>query len=235
MTCFSFRLLQVSQMPHTFSIPFSDFSLAFRAQGIILYRLVFDISSKRQRATSGWSLFLIWSTLKIWVVEVWGVSFFFLIFPPLSVTSRFSESLSANHLSFKLRFSGLSFNSPKSKLRRIFRKPGVFRNEIQVLLSNFASHINISSFFFSFETSQEGYFWSLKANFSFSFPGLKRLSIWNLLHPFLSCWKVFVFVLINQQFFSFRKTQVELSWQLWWIFTAAAQSFNFTQIHSGEN
>ncbi|KAG4940855.1 hypothetical protein JHK87_044726 [Glycine soja] len=56
-------------MPHTFSIPFSDFSLAFRAQGIILYRLVFDISSKRQRATSGWSLFLIWSTLKIWVVE----------------------------------------------------------------------------------------------------------------------------------------------------------------------
>jgi len=79
MTCFFFRLLQVSQMPHTFSIPFSDFSLAFRAQGIILYRLVFDISSKRQRATSGWSLFLIWSTLKIWVVEVWGVSFFFLV------------------------------------------------------------------------------------------------------------------------------------------------------------
>ena len=122
-----------------------------------------------------------------------GSSFFFLIFPPLSVTSRFSESLSANHLSFKLRFSGLSFNSPKSKLRRIFRKPGVFRNEIQVLLSNFASHINISSFFFSFETSQEGYFWSLKANFSFSFPGLKRLSIWNLLHPFLSCRKLFKF------------------------------------------
>ncbi|KAK7351172.1 hypothetical protein VNO77_10426 [Canavalia gladiata] len=56
----------------------------------------------------------------------------FISFFPPSVTSRFSESLSVNHLSFKLRFLGLSFNSPRSKLRRISRKPGVFRNEIQV-------------------------------------------------------------------------------------------------------
>lgn len=76
-----------------------------------------------------------------------GSSFFF-SFPPPSVTPRFSESLSVNHLSFKLRFSGLSINSPRSKLRRIFRKPGVFRNEIQVLLSNFASQINFHNYFF---------------------------------------------------------------------------------------
>lgn len=69
-------------------------------------------------------------------------------FLPPSVTPRFSESLSVNHLSFKLRFSGLSINSPRSKLRRIFRKPGVFRNEIQVLLSNFASQINFHNYFF---------------------------------------------------------------------------------------
>ncbi|WVZ18319.1 hypothetical protein V8G54_005641, partial [Vigna mungo] len=81
-----------------------------------------------------------------------GSSFF--SFSPLSATSRFSESLSVNHLSFKLRFLGLSFNSPRSKLRSISRKPGVFRNEIQVLLSKFACKILIPSpiffFFFAF-------------------------------------------------------------------------------------
>ncbi|BAU01624.1 hypothetical protein VIGAN_11089400, partial [Vigna angularis var. angularis] len=52
--------------------------------------------------------------------------------PPLSATPRFSESLSVNHLSFKLRFLGLS---------------------------KFTSKILIPSpIFFPFETSQEGYF-----------------------------------------------------------------------------
>ncbi|KAK7353091.1 hypothetical protein VNO80_18527 [Phaseolus coccineus] len=93
---------------------------------------------------------------------LWFIFLLLLLLSPPSVTPRFSESLSVNNLSFKLRFSGLSFNSPRSKLRRISRKPGVFRNEIQVLLSKFASLILIPSPFFSFETSQEGYFLSLE-------------------------------------------------------------------------
>jgi len=84
---------------------------------------------------------------------LWFIFFLLLLSPP-SVTPRFSESLSVNHLSFKLRFSGLSFNSPRSKLRRLCRKPGVFRNEIQVLLSKFAGLILIPSLFFSLKLAR---------------------------------------------------------------------------------
>lgn len=52
--------------------------------------------------------------------QQWVWLFIFLLIPSPSVTPRFSESLSVNHLSFRFWFLGLFSNAPKANLEGFF-------------------------------------------------------------------------------------------------------------------